>query len=70
MKSILALILFALDLWAIIATLGSNESTGKKVLWTLGIVLLFWVAIYVTAIIFLKQWIRPRPMPRILNGRS
>lgn len=33
------------------------------------IVLLFWVAIYVTAIIFLKQWIRPRPMPRILNGR-
>ena len=34
------------------------------------IVLLFWVAIYVTAIIFLKQWIRPRPMPRILNGRS
>lgn len=34
------------------------------------IVLLIWVAIYVTAIIFLKQWIRPRPMPRILNGRS
>ena len=39
MKSILALILFALDLWAIIATLGSNESTGKKVLWTLGILI-------------------------------
>lgn len=34
------------------------------------IVLLIWVAIYVTAIIFLKQWIRPRPMPRILDSRS
>lgn len=34
------------------------------------IALLLWVSVYIAAIIFLKQWIRPRPMPRILNGRS
>lgn len=34
------LIIFALDLWAIIATVGSNASTGKKVLWVLFVVFL------------------------------
>lgn len=34
------LILLGLDIWAIISTVGSNTSTGKKVLWTLLIMLL------------------------------
>ena len=34
------LIIFALDLWAIIATVGSNATTGKKVLWVLFVVFL------------------------------
>ena len=33
-------ILLALDIWALIATLGSNESTGKKVIWVLAILIL------------------------------
>lgn len=35
-----ALIILALDLWAIIATIGSNASTGRKVLWCLLILVL------------------------------
>lgn len=33
-------ILLVLDIWAIISIVGSNETTGKKVLWTLLVVLL------------------------------
>lgn len=34
------LILFALDLWAIISVIGSNATTGRKVIWVLVILLL------------------------------
>jgi hypothetical protein len=34
------LIIFALNIWAIISTVGSNASTGRKVLWVLGILFL------------------------------
>ncbi|MFO1143958.1 MAG: PLD nuclease N-terminal domain-containing protein [Amaricoccus sp.] len=34
------IILLALDIWALIATIGSNESTGKKVIWVLVILFL------------------------------
>lgn len=39
-SSIGALIVFALDLWAIISVIGSAASTGKKVIWCLAILLL------------------------------
>jgi len=35
-----SLILLILDIWAIVATLGSNASTGTKVLWVLLILIL------------------------------
>lgn len=34
------LILLVLDLWALISVIGSSASTGKKVLWSLLIILL------------------------------
>jgi hypothetical protein len=34
------IILLALDIWALIATIGSNETTGKKVIWVLVILFL------------------------------
>ena len=34
------LILLALDIWALISVIGSNESTGKKVIWVLVILFL------------------------------
>ncbi|SFD10305.1 PLDc N-terminal domain-containing protein [Tropicimonas isoalkanivorans] len=34
------LILLALDIWAIISIVGSGETTGKKVLWVLLVVIL------------------------------
>jgi hypothetical protein len=34
------LLILALDLWAIISVFGSNATTGKKVIWTLLIILL------------------------------
>ncbi|MGR3571461.1 PLDc N-terminal domain-containing protein [Brevirhabdus sp.] len=34
------LILLVLDIWAIVSIIGSNASTGKKVLWTLLVILL------------------------------
>lgn len=34
------LIVLALDIWAIISILGSNASTGAKVLWTLLVLVL------------------------------
>lgn len=34
------LIILALDLWAIISVIGSNASTGRKVLWSLLIIFL------------------------------
>ncbi len=34
------LILFALDIWALISIVGSGASTGRKVLWALLVVLL------------------------------
>lgn len=37
---IIGLIILALDIWAIINVLSSQASTGAKVLWTLGILLL------------------------------
>jgi hypothetical protein len=33
-------ILFALDIWAIIAVIGSNSGTGKKAIWVLAILFL------------------------------
>lgn len=33
-------IILALDIWAIISIIGSNETTGKKVIWTLAVLLL------------------------------
>jgi hypothetical protein len=33
-------ILLVLDLWALVSTLGSSASTGRKVLWSLLIILL------------------------------
>ncbi len=37
---ILGLIILAADIWAIINVLQSGTSTGKKVLWVLGIIIL------------------------------
>ena len=37
---ILGLIILALDLWAIISTINSHKSVGKKVLWCLIVILL------------------------------
>jgi hypothetical protein len=34
------LIVLVLDIWAIVSIIGSNASTGKKVLWTLLVVVL------------------------------
>jgi succinate dehydrogenase/fumarate reductase cytochrome b subunit len=34
------LIILALDIWAIVSIIGSGASTGRKVLWTLLVVLL------------------------------
>jgi hypothetical protein len=34
------LIILALDIWAIVSIIGSNASTGRKVLWTLLVVIL------------------------------
>ena len=34
------LLILALDIWAIISVIGSNASTGKKVIWTLLILFL------------------------------
>lgn len=34
------LIILALDIWAIVSIIGSSASTGKKVLWTLLVVVL------------------------------
>ena len=33
-------ILLALDIWALISVIGSNETTGKKVMWVIAILLL------------------------------
>jgi hypothetical protein len=33
-------ILLALDIWALISVIGSNETTGRKVIWVLVILLL------------------------------
>ena len=35
-----SLIILALDIWAIVSIIGSNATTGKKVLWTLLVLLL------------------------------
>ncbi len=40
MSSIIALLIFIADVWAIIQVLQSRESTGTKVLWVVLIVLL------------------------------
>lgn len=37
---ILGLIILALDIWAIISVIGSNDKTLNKVLWVLGILVL------------------------------
>jgi hypothetical protein len=34
------LIILALDIWAIVSIVGSNATTGRKVLWTLLVVIL------------------------------
>lgn len=40
MASIIGFIIFVLDIWAIINIFGSNADTGKKILWTLLIIIL------------------------------
>lgn len=40
MASIAAFIIFVLDIWAILNIFGSNADTGKKILWTLLIIIL------------------------------
>ena len=37
---VLGFIVLALDIWALISVIGSNASTGKKVIWVLVILLL------------------------------
>lgn len=39
-SGLLGIIILALDLWAIISTISSNDSIGKKVLWCLIVILL------------------------------
>ena len=39
-EGILGLIVLVLDIWAIVSILGSSVSTGKKVLWTLLVLVL------------------------------
>lgn len=58
MKGLFGLIVLALDIWALIATLGSNETTGKKILWVLLILIL--------PVIGFIAWFfaGPRPAPR------
>lgn len=34
------LVVLALDIWALVSVIGSNEGTGKKVIWVLAILLL------------------------------
>lgn len=38
--SFFGLVVLALDIWALVSVIGSNESTGKKVIWVLAILLL------------------------------
>ena len=40
MSSILGLVILVLDVWAIVNVWQSRESTGKKVLWTVLVILL------------------------------
>lgn len=40
MASLVGFIIFVLDIWAIINIFGSNADTGKKILWTLLIIVL------------------------------
>lgn len=40
MTSIIGFIIFVLDIWAIINIFGSSADTGKKILWTLLIIIL------------------------------
>jgi hypothetical protein len=39
MEFILGIIVLALDIWAIVSIIQSGTSTGKKVLWSLGIII-------------------------------
>lgn len=34
------LVVLALDIWALVSVIGSNEGTGKKVIWVLAILFL------------------------------
>lgn len=38
--SFFGLVVLALDIWALISVIGSNATTGRKVLWVLAILLL------------------------------
>ncbi|MGR3323802.1 MAG: PLD nuclease N-terminal domain-containing protein [Pseudooceanicola sp.] len=40
LEGIGGLIVLALDIWAIVSIIGSGTSTGKKVLWTLLVIIL------------------------------
>ncbi len=35
MRYLLAIIIFALDVWAIASVINTNETTGKKLIWVL-----------------------------------
>ncbi len=40
MSTILGLVIFALDVWAIVKVWQSGETTGTKILWTVLVILL------------------------------
>lgn len=40
MRSILGVIIFFLDVWAIVSILGSSATRNEKILWSIGVALL------------------------------
>ncbi|MAZ39140.1 MAG: hypothetical protein CMF49_03390 [Legionellales bacterium] len=57
-SGLFGIIILALDLWAIISTLSSHKSTGKKVFWCL-IVLLLPIFGFIIWLLFGPRAIRP-----------
>jgi hypothetical protein len=57
-KGLGGLILLGLAIWALVSVLGSNETTGKKVIWVIAILLLPLLG-FIAWFLF-----GPRPAPR------
>lgn len=57
-SGLLGIIILALDLWAIISTISSHISVGKKVLWCL-LVILLPIAGFILWLLFGPRAIRP-----------